>query len=231
MYTIAEEQLDFSSITFSYSNPEQGDLLKSYSPSQFDIIVAFFDKNHDSNSMPFKYDASKHSLYLSWYYRVLDSFTRLIKNDGTLYVYGLPQWLPYFSVYLDEKKWQFKYWISLATSHPQKTNVPMVRNHEAILLYVKDKKNFNLRKIRTAHPKCPICGDFTADWGGKKHLRHPHGYAISDVWDDLPNVKNDNHILSKEVWERLILLTAKNNASVLCAAYEGEQDLEKYIFE
>ncbi len=231
MFTVIEEPLNLPTLHFSYLTSQQSSELDKIPFFSYDVIVALPGFSEAFSQLPFKYDSIIHEPELQKFYRTLDSFGRIIKKTGTLYIYGLPQMLPYFSVYLNERGWQFKYWLALETNHPAPSQVPMVNSHEGILLYVRDKNKFSLRKARSEHLKCEVCGDFTADWGGKKHLRNPLGYAISDVWDDLPTVKNGQHILSKEVWQRLVLLTANDHSRILCAPYDGVQDLDRSIFE
>lgn len=230
MFLTIDEELDTNTLHFSYLNtPQLGEIGKIYRES-VDIIISFTNFNHPFNQIPFKYDKVVHEPILHEYYQLLTSFGRIIKKTGTLYIYGSPQILPYLSVFLNKQGWQFKYWLTLETHHPEPSPEPIIQTHEGILLYVKNKNKFNLRKVRSPHQKCDICGDFTADWGGKSHLRNSNGYVISDVWDDLTSVKDQEHILSKEVWQRLILLTANDHSNILCAAYNGEQNLGQYIF-
>lgn len=231
MFSLIEEPLDLNSISFSYIPSKGLDELDQLDKESFDVVVAFAHINQPNYSLPFKFDFQAHEPYLQSIYQLIDRISQVITKTGTLYIYGLPQWLPYFAVYLDKNHWQFKYWIALETHHPQATNLPMIGTHEGILLYSRNKNKANLRKVRSPHQKCDVCGDYTADWGGKKHMRNPLGYAISDVWDDLPQVKDANHILSKEVWQRLVLLTAQNNSRVLCVSYDGATDVDRFILE
>jgi hypothetical protein len=232
MYNVVEIPLDLKSFEYKYVTSTQVDALNTLAPASVDVAVVFTPFDETFNQLPFRYNPAIHDDYLNKIYQILDKVDQVVAKTGTLYIYGLAQWLPYFSVYLDEKKWQFKYWLAVETQHPPVTKAAMVNTHQGILLYVKNKTKFNLRKVRSPHQKCDVCGDFTADWGGKKHLRNPLGYAISDVWDDLPQpVLDHNHIFSKEVWQRLLLLTANDKAHILCINYDGEQNLEQYIFE
>ena len=231
MFNVIEEQLDTATLHFSYLISADLAKLENFPSESQDVIIAFTDLASVFAQQPFHYNPAIHQRLLDDLYCTLDHYSRIIKQNGTLYIYGLPQLLPYLSVYLNQKGWQFKYWLALETYHPEPTTQPLINTHEGILLYVRNKQKFSLRKTRSQHQKCDVCGDFTADWGGKSHLRHGLGYAISDVWDDLPQVKEKGHILSKEIWQRLILLTGQEHSKILIAAYDGIQDLEQYIFE
>jgi site-specific DNA-methyltransferase (adenine-specific) len=231
MFSLIDEDLDLTSISFSYVTSAELGKLNQLDQDSFDMVIIFTHVNQPNISMPFKFSPQIHQPYLESIYEQINAVSSLITRTGTLYLYGLPHWLPYFAVYLDKNHWQFKYWLALETHHPTSNQSPMVNTHEGILLYSRSKNKSNLRKVRSPHQKCDVCGDYTADWGGKKHLRNPLGYAISDVWDDLPHVKDTNHILSKEVWQRLVLLTAQEKSRVLCIAYDGATDVERFIFE
>lgn len=226
-----KDELDFQTVHFSYLNTEQLTQLETIKSESYEVIIAFSDLPESSTPIPFRYDPTIHEPYLQKFYKILDNLDRVATKIATLYIYGVPEWLPYFSVYLDSKGWQFKYWLALETRPVENPTAPLAQAHTGILLYVKNKNKFSLRKVRSEHQHCDICGDFTADWGGKKHLRNALGYAISDVWDDLPQVWNENYKLSKEVWQRLIMLTTEEHARILCVAYDGEHDLEQYVFE
>jgi hypothetical protein len=231
MFSTIEEPLDLRTIKFTYLESRHLDEWTNLAHESFDVIVAFPEFGSSISRIPFRFEPTTDGSYLKEISRLVENFSRLISRTGTLYIYGLPQWLPYFSVCLDECGWQFKYWLALETCHPTPSASPMIPTHEGILLYVRNKSKFSLRKVRSKHQKCDVCGDFTADWGGKSHLRHPMGYAISDVWDDLPLVHDKDHVLSKEVWQRLVLMTAQEHSRVLCVGYDGVQDLEHFVFE
>jgi len=231
MFNLIDEPLDLSSLQFTYIPSDQLDRLEFLEPESFDVVIGFTEVNEAVNQLPFKFNPQIHEPYLKRHYNLLESISKVATKTATLYLYGLQQWLPYFAVHLDQHNWGFKYWLALETSHPVFTSSPMIPTHEGILLYVRSKKKFSLRKVRSPHQMCDVCGDYVADWGGKKHLRNPAGYAISDVWDDLPQVKDQRHILSKEVWQRLILLTAQENSRILCVAYDGVADIDRFIFE
>jgi site-specific DNA-methyltransferase (adenine-specific) len=85
--------------------------------------------------------------------------------------------------------------------------------HYGILFYTK-AKNSKFYDVRAPHKACRKCQTFLKDYGGKEHLRHPFGYQISDVWDDIHRVRHaskriENHPcqLPVHLIERSILMT------------------------
>ncbi len=117
---------------------------------------------------------------------------RALKNGGLLFVQGRPDYLPELGVYLD-RYLNFKYWIAIESTLQQRQHgLPSV--HAAILLFTKGNQRFNIRRVRLPHQYCTFCQKPLKDWGGKTHLMHPDGYAISDVWKDLPPANNYTQI-------------------------------------
>ncbi|MEP7288048.1 MAG: DNA methyltransferase [Chloroflexota bacterium] len=231
MLNFVEDDFDIRTVNFFCIPAQERSQLAALQPNTFDVAVLLTQPSENKATLPFRYNPAIHEPFLNGVYDWLKAINPLMSKTGILYIYGLQQWLPYFSVYLDNLGWYFKYWLALEVVHPAPTEKPMINTHEGILLYVHNKNKFNIRKVRSPHSHCDVCGDFTADWGGKKDQRHPLGYAISDVWDDLPRIKDEHYTLSPEVWQRLIMLAAQNGSNILCANYDGLTDLEKYILE
>ena len=76
--------------------------------------------------------------------------------------------------------------------------------------------------VRAPHKRCRHCKEFLTDYGGKEHLRHPFGYLVSDVWDDLHRIRHrkrriENHPcqLPIPLLERMILMTTDEGDTVL----------------
>lgn len=114
---------------------------------------------------------------------------RVLKRGGLLFVQGSPEYLPELGVYLDQRL-TFKYWIAVESTMRQLGHgLPSV--HAGILFFTKGDEKVNIYKVRFPHEYCAFCGKTLRDWGGKAHLMHPQGFAISDVWKSLP--KEDNY--------------------------------------
>jgi len=118
----------------------------------------------------------------------LSECVRVLKNGGLLFVQGRPNYLPELGVYLDQRL-NFKYWIAIESEIQYRvTGLPSV--HAAVLLFAKGNERFNVSRTRFPHQYCAFCGKTLKDWGGKAHLMHPDGYAVSDVWTSLPRLDN-----------------------------------------
>lgn len=122
----------------------------------------------------------------------VDAAAGALREGGLLFIQGVPENLPDIGVYLDGRL-RFKYWIAIESSpRPmgdicQPSLLPSV--HAAILMFAKGE-TFQISRVRFPHRYCRACGKPLRDWGGKSHLMHPEGVAISDVWKDLPPANN-----------------------------------------
>jgi site-specific DNA-methyltransferase (adenine-specific) len=131
----------------------------------------------------------------------LDECVRILRDGGLLFVQGYPECLPEFGVYLD-RHLNFKYWIALeATLRSKERSLPSV--HAGLLLFTKGDGRFNVRRVRRPHQTCAFCGKPLKDWGGKSHLMHPEGYAISDVWAE-PLPRNNYSQLSHQALDTVL---------------------------
>ena len=111
----------------------------------------------------------------------LEQCIRALKEGGLLFLQGQPKSLPEIGVFLDGRL-TFKYWIAVESTPMPTSGLPTV--HGAILLFCKGAR-FDINKTRFPHLYCAFCGKTLRDWGGKTHLMHPDGCAISDVWTGL----------------------------------------------
>ena len=209
------EELDLS---VYYLRSDELDKLKTTSKI-FDVVLLSPPFNVADKNKPFQF-GEEHQTYLSKVEAWLDEAIRHIHKQGSILVYGLPRWLPYYAEYL-HKRMTFKYWIAIKNLRSTE-QAAMPAYHEGVLLFIKRPKQFRLNKVRYPHIMCSQCDDFLADWGGKKHLRHKYGSVISDVWDDRDDFIDDEHGLAPHTLNRLLDLTCREKFKVLIAAYDNE---------
>lgn len=137
----------------------------------------------------------------------VDAAVQALREGGLLFVQGVPENLPGLGVYLDARL-RFKYWIAVESAPRRGANfqfaLPSV--HAAILMFAKGG-TFRISRVRFPHQYCRACGKPLRDWGGKSHLMHPEGVAISDVWKDLPP-ENNYTGLSASALETLLRLVS-----------------------
>ncbi|MFN3762963.1 MAG: DNA methyltransferase, partial [Anaerolineae bacterium] len=146
----------------------------------------------------------------------LDAAVRALREGGLLFVQGIPETLPDIGVYLD-RRLRFKYWIAVESVPRLGGRLPSV--HAAVLMFAKGE-TFRISRVRFPHRYCRACGKPLRDWGGKSHLMHPEGTAISDVWKDLPP-ENNYTGLSAPVLKTLLQMVSPTGRSEDAAALEG----------
>ena len=135
---------------------------------------------------------------------------------GLFFVYGDIDILPYHAIEIekideDAHGYVFKYLIAVRTK-PNYQRKGLSKNFKGLLLYG-SKQKFSLNKVRIPHLLCSFCGENIRDWGGKKHLMHPKGAALSDVWKDISVSSNEE--LPNILLERVVELSPVDNPTVL----------------
>jgi len=149
---------------------------------------------------------------------ILDQCIRVLKDTGLLLIQGTPKSLPSRIEPL-MKSLYFRYWIAIESNILQnKQGLPST--HAAVVVFSKSKDSFKVNKVRFLHRYCSFCNKTLKDWGGKSHLMNPAGYAISDVWRDLPKQNNYTR-LSRAVLEVLLRLIDDKNGKCLVFPLEA----------
>lgn len=168
-----------------------------------------------ANSLHFVILAASADRAERWF-PLLDAAIHALREGGLLFIQGLPETLPPIGVYLD-RRLRFKYWIAVESAMRLRGRLPSV--HAAILMFVKGEQ-FHIARVRFPHQFCRACGKSLRDWGGKSHLMHPDGVAISDVWKDLP--PEDNYTgVSAPVLNILLQLVSPTGRAEDARALEG----------
>lgn len=121
-------------------------------------------------------------------------------DNGLLFLYGEPARLARYAAALAESL-TLRYWIAVRAATDRRAD-QLRPEHQGLLLLVKGKPSIN--SLRIAHAACRACGKPLKDWGGKAHLMHPQGVALSDVWMDL--VVDAAEPLPAQVFERILQL-------------------------
>jgi len=157
--------------------------------------------------------------YLDWCEKWISEMVRVTKPTGSIFVHNIPKWLTFYATYLN-KFAHFKHWISWdAPTAPMGKSLQPA--HYGILFYTKETKGAKIYELRHPHKRDRKQGYLWKDYGGKKHLLHPFGPLVSDVWTDIHRVKHfvkrDPHPcqLPIHLLDRLILMTTDEKDVVL----------------
>jgi len=179
-----------------------------YSPqisesSRYDVVISYVSSQLPLDAVP----ASRPEL--------VNTMLNHVRSNGLLFVYGEPAIVPYYATEIEQcveaKDFVFKYYIAVRTRLTDRAR-GLKNSHKALVMYAPRDK-FQIGKIRIPHSFCNACGQNIRDWGGKKHLMHPQGAALSDVWKDLC-VPYDEELPS-EVVDRVAELCPKETPSIL----------------
>ena len=162
-----------------------------------------------------KYRSYKDNLpfdeYMEWTEEWITAAMDVLSDDGTLLLYNIPKLLTYTTLILNDKA-EFRHWIAW-NSGGKPLGKTLQPAHYGILFYTKTRDS-KFYDVRAPHKVCRKCHTFVKDYGGKEHLRHPFGYQISDVWDDIHRVRHSSKRIAQHpcqlpvhLIERLILMT------------------------
>ncbi|MDR0820242.1 MAG: DNA adenine methylase [Endomicrobium sp.] len=164
-------------------------------------------------------DHLKDQEYLNWCKMWILELVRVTKSTGSIFLHNIPKWLIKYSYFLDDAA-DFKHWIAwdAQTAPMGKTLQP---SHYGILFYAKDAEKLVFNELRYPHKRSRQTNILAKDYGGKKHLLHPYGPLVSDVWTDIHRLKHnkyrDTHPcqLPVHLLERFILMATDENNIVL----------------
>lgn len=196
-----------------------------------------FNLNKKYNSYKDNLDLSE---YMVWTERWISECCRVLKDDGSMFIYNIPRLLVHTAPLLNDRL-EFRHWIAWNSNGKPLGNT-MQPAHYGILFYTKMRKS-KFYDVRAPHVKCRKCKAHIKDYGGKEHLRHPFGYQISDVWNDIHRSRHncrriENHPcqLPVHLIERMILMTTDENDIILdtfsgggSAAVAAKQMGRRYI--
>lgn len=156
---------------------------------------------------------------------MLREAARALAPDGLMFVYGLPSHLARYAAALCDDL-SLRYWIAIRAMTSGKAG-GLRPEHAGLLLL--SRPGASLNRIRIPHAQCRSCGEPLKDWGGKSHLMHPEGVALSDVWMDM--VVDAESRLPSEVFERILQLSAsKGRTRLLLLVPEESQPSQPSSF-
>lgn len=164
-------------------------LLRSLPENSVDCIFADppfnLGKDYGSkvNDKLEKYD------YLGWCYAWLEECCRVLKPNGSLFVYNLPKWNIHIASYLD-KFLTFRHWISVDIKFTLPIPKRLYPSHYSLLYFVKGPLPKTFHPSRLPMETCRHCGGEIKDYGGYKDKMNPSGINLTDVWIDIPPVRH-----------------------------------------
>lgn len=215
------------------------ELMRSLRSKTISMIFADPPFNLNKKYRSYKDDLSLAD-YMEWTNRWLSESCRVLKDDGSLFIYNVPKLLVHTAPLLHDRM-EFRHWIAW-NSNGRPLGKSLQPAHYGILFYTKTKQS-KFYDLRAPHPRCGKCNSYLKDYGGKERLRHPLGYQISDVWNDIHRlrhhcrrIKGHPCQLPVHLIERMMLMTTDENDLVLdlfcgggSAAVAAKQMGRRYI--
>lgn len=160
--------------------------------------------------------------YYEWCNVWLDEARRILKPTGSLFVMNIPKHAVILAAHLHQTM-RFQHWITWKAAS-RRSNKALMPEHYALLWYSKTD-TFTANEIRAPHKRCRSCNELIADYGGKKHLIHPYGPQISDVWTDIGRAKHNQRgehpCKLPEKFARRVIALASNPGAVVVDPFVG----------
>ena len=157
--------------------------------------------------------------YMAWTAEWLEEACRILKPDGSLFVYNIPRLLTHTAAILNDLA-VFRHWIAW-NSGGQPLGNTLQPAHYGILFYSKTRYG-KFYDVRAPHRVCRECAAYLKDYGGKEPRRHKFGALVSDVWDDIhrtwqrsKRIETHPCQLPPQLIERLILMTTDEGDAVV----------------
>lgn len=119
------------------------------------------------------------------WYEALAAFSESLHSDSVMAFLTSPEDAAETWTALS-KSMQYQLLISVKLEQPlvvEPGQLPL--QHTEVLVLSKYRASLKHTKTRQAYTFCPACDKTTKDYGGKKHLYHEYGTALSDVWRDI----------------------------------------------
>ncbi len=175
----------------------------------YSVCVAALHVNAADRYRPFNAKRADDGRMIERNIQLLRESAHALDANGLMFIYGLPRDLARYATALSTDL-VFRYWIAVRTASLQKAD-RLRPEHTGLVLM--SKAGASVNRIRIPHARCRHCDETLKDWGGKAHLMHPDGVALSDVWMDLVVDPDDG--LPVQVFERIMDLSASRNRTKL----------------
>lgn len=164
-------------------------LLSSLPNDSVDLIFADPPFNLGKNYGNKVNDKLEKYEYLGWCYGWLEECCRVLKPNGSMFVYNLPKWNIHISSYLD-KFLTFRHWITVDIKISLPVPKRLYPSHYSLLYFVKGRLPKTFHPSRLPIETCRHCGGELKDYGGYKDKMNPGGVNLTDVWNDIPPVRH-----------------------------------------
>ena len=237
--TFEVHRVSVASLVDDIHNVDCIELMRSMPSNSVSVVFADPPFNLSKKYLSYK-DNLPYQEYINWTQEWVAEACRILKPNGSIFVYNIPKLLVDTAAILNDYA-HFRHWIAW-NSNGQPLGKTLQPAHYGILFYTKSKSG-KFYDVRAPHKTCRLCKKFLKDYGGKEYLRHPFGYQVSDVWDDIHRVRHNSKRIDAHpcqlpvhLLERIFLMTTDENDIVFdpfcgggSAAVAAKQMGRKYI--
>lgn len=171
-------------------------------------------------------DNLRTEFYIKWCQAWIDECIRILKFNGSFFMWNLPKWSSLLSNLIN-RKLSFRHWIAVDLKYSLPIKGRLYPAHYSLLYYVKGDKASVFHPDRLAMQTCPKCFGDLKDYGGYKAKMNPDGVNLSDIWLDIPPVRHQKYKrrqganeLSLKLLDRIIELST-NEGDVVFDPFGG----------
>lgn len=165
-------------------------------------------------------DNLKSEKYLSWCDAWINECIRILKFNGSFFMWNLPKWNFALSSSINQKL-TFRHWIAVDIKYSLPIQGRLYPSHYGLLYFVKGDKPNVFHPDRLPMQVCPKCFKDLKDYGGYKAKMNPKGVNLSDVWLDIPPVRHAKYKrrkganeLSLKLLDRIIELSTNEGDTI-----------------
>ncbi len=168
------------------------EVMRQLPDESFELVFADPPFNLDKQYPSQINDKMREHEYLDWCFGWLDESIRLLKPNGSLFVYNIPKWNVEISHFLSSKL-VFRDWIAIDLKGHLPLAGRLYPSHYSLLYFCKGDRPQAFHPDRMPMKVCPSCYADLVDYGGYKNKMNEAGVSLTDVWTDIPLVRHGKY--------------------------------------
>jgi site-specific DNA-methyltransferase (adenine-specific) len=169
-------------------------LLRSVANNSVDVVFADPPFNSAKQYQNGRSDKLSLPAYQNWSTKWLTECARILKPDGSLFVYHTPT----HGIWIAQELQKLGLTVQAIIIHPRSDGAPLknrLRNSYLVLLHFSKGQPSHFKKPRRPLACCYRCGQTHKHYGGHIDLLNQNGIDVGTIWDDIPvaTVTKDKH--------------------------------------
>ncbi|USK71254.1 DNA-methyltransferase [Peribacillus asahii] len=183
---------DFSTSLGKLFKADCLDIMKGMQDNSVDLIFADPPFNLNKEYESGINDKLSKTEYLNWTEEWLTECIRILKDNGSFFIWNLPSWNTYSAEILN-KHLNLRHWIAVDIKYSLPIANKLYPSHYSLLYYVKGDKPKTFNQERLPLEICRHCGGDIKDYGGYKKKLNIEGISLTDVWKDISPVRHKKY--------------------------------------